>query len=352
MKIVVLGGGLSTERQVSLVTATNVCKALRKLGHQAVFVDTFFGLEDFPGKPEEVFDSENGLCREVSVATVAPDIEAVKESRKYKSSSKLGKGVLEVCALADCVFLGLHGEDGEDGKIQAALELLGIPYTGSDHLSSAMALDKTVTKIMMEAAGIPTPAWKQFVLSSEKQQQIAESCKVPCVVKVTNGGSSIGVYICNTKQELKDALTQAESFHMNILVEEKIDGRELTIPILGEKALNAIEIIPPEGKTTFDYVAKYQSGEEGAREICPADISAEQQALLGKLALRLHKALGLSVYSRTDFILDRDGKPWCLEVNTLPGMTPNSLIPRAAKLEGLTYEQLCEKIVELSLNKA
>ena len=175
MKIVVLGGGLSTERQVSLVTATNVCKALRKLGHQAVFVDTFFGLEDFPGKPEEdqteettekeVFDSENGLCREVSVATVAPDIEAVKKSRKYKSPSKLGKGVLEVCALADCVFLGLHGEDGEDGKIQAALELLGIPYTGSDHLSSAMALDKTVTKIMMEAAGIPTPAWKQFVLT-------------------------------------------------------------------------------------------------------------------------------------------------------------------------------------------
>ena len=352
MKIVVLGGGLSTERQVSLVTATNVCKALRKLGHQAVFVDTFFGLEDFPGKPEEVFDSENGLCREVSVETVAPDIEAVKESRKYKSSSKLGKGVLEVCALADCVFLGLHGEDGEDGKIQAALELLGIPYTGSDHLSSAMALDKTVTKIMMEAAGIPTPAWKQFALSSEKQQQITESCKVPCVVKVINGGSSIGVYICNTKQELKDALTQAESFHMNILVEEKIDGRELTIPILGEKALNAIEIIPPEGKSTFDYVAKYQSGEKGAREICPADISAEQQALLGELALRLHKALGLSVYSRTDFILDRDGKPWCLEVNTLPGMTPNSLIPRAAKLEGLTYEQLCEKIVELSLNKA
>ena len=234
----------------------------------------------------------------------------------------------------------------------AALELLGIPYTGSDHLSSAMALDKTVTKIMMEAAGIPTPAWKQFVLTSEKRQQITESCKVPCVVKVTNGGSSIGVYICNTKQELKDALTQAENFHMNILVEEKIEGRELTVPILGEKALNAIEIIPPEGKTTFDYVAKYQSGEEGAREICPADISAEQQALLGKLALRLHKALGLSVYSRTDFILDRDGKPWCLEVNTLPGMTPNSLIPRAAKLEGLTYEQLCEKIVELSLNKA
>ena len=215
-----------------------------------------------------------------------------------------------------------------------------------------MALDKTVTKIMMEAAGIPTPAWKQFVLTSEKRQQITESCKVPCVVKVTNGGSSIGVYICNTKQELKDALTQAESFHMNILVEEKIDGRELTIPILGEKALNAIEIIPPEGKSTFDYVAKYQSGEKGAREICPADISAEQQALLGELALRLHKALGLSVYSRTDFILDRDGKPWCLEVNTLPGMTPNSLIPRAAKLEGLTYEQLCEKIVELSLNKA
>ena len=351
MKIVVLGGGLSTERQVSLVTATNVCKALRSLGHQAVFIDTFFGLEDFPGKPEEIFDVEDGLCREVSVETEAPDIEAVKASRKLKSHSKLGIGVLEACALADCVFLGLHGADGEDGKIQAALDLLGIPYTGSDHLSSAMALDKTVTKIMMEAAGIPTPAWSQFALSSENRQQIAESCSVPCAVKVVNGGSSIGVYICNTKEELADALIQAESYHMNILVEEKIEGRELTIPILGDKALNAIEIIPPKGKTTFDYVAKYQSGEEGAREICPANITADQQALLGELAMRLHKALGLSVYSRTDFILDGEGKAWCLEVNTLPGMTPNSLIPRAAKLEGLSYAQLCEKIVELSLKK-
>ena len=351
MKIVVLGGGLSTERQVSLVTATNVCKALRSLGHQAVFVDTFFGLEDFSGKPEEVFDTEDGLCREVSVETEAPDIEAVIASRKLKSHSKLGKGVLEVCALADCVFLGLHGEDGEDGKIQAALDLLGIPYTGSDHLSSAMALDKTVTKIIMEHAGIPTPAWRQFALSSENRQLIAESCSVPCVVKVVNGGSSIGVYICDTKEELADALIQAEGYHMNILVEEKIDGRELTVPILDGKALNAIEIIPPEGKTTFDYVAKYQDGEEGAREICPADIRPDQQELLSELALRLHKALGLSVYSRTDFILDRDGKAWCLEVNTLPGMTPNSLIPRAAKLEGLTYAQLCEKIVELSMKK-
>jgi D-alanine-D-alanine ligase len=171
------------------------------------------------------------------------------------------------------------------------------------------------------------------------------------VVKVVNGGSSIGVYICNTKEELSEALIEAESFHMDILVEEKIEGRELTIPILDDKALNAIEIIPPEGKTTFDYVAKYQSGEEGAREICPADISADQQALLGELALRLHKALGLSIYSRTDFIVDREGKAWCLEVNTLPGLTPNSLLPRAAKLEGLTYAQLCEKIVELSLKK-
>ena len=351
MKIVVLGGGLSTERQVSLVTATNVCKALRSLGHQAVFVDTFFGLEDFAGKPEEVFDAEDGLCREVSVETEAPDIEAVKATRKLKSHSKLGERVLEVCSLADCVFLGLHGADGEDGKIQATLDLLGIPYTGSDHLSSAMALDKTVTKIMMEAAGIPTPAWRHFALSSENRQQISESCTVPCVVKVVNGGSSIGVYICDTEEELAEALIQAESFHMNILVEEKIEGRELTIPILDGKALKAIEIIPPEGKSTFDYVAKYQSGEEGAQEICPADITADQQKLLGELALRLHNALGLSVYSRTDFILDSEGKAWCLEVNTLPGLTPNSLLPRASKLEGLTYAQLCEKIVELSLKK-
>lgn len=351
MKIVVLGGGLSTERHVSLVTAMSVCHALRSLGHKAVFIDMFFGLENYEGRLEDLFEAPDGLCRDVSIEHTAPDLEAVKASRKWKNASKLGKGVLEACSMADCVFLGLHGEDGEDGRIQAALDLLGIPYTGSGYLGSAMALNKATAKKMMQVAGIPTPEWAEFRMTDETQREILERQELPCVVKAVNGGSSIGVYICDTRQQLEEALKQVGKFNSHILIERKVSGREFTIPILDGKALHAIEIIPPEGSVTFDYVSKYQSGREGAREICPANITEEQQTMLGELAERFHQALGLSVYSRTDFILDDQGNPWCLEVNTLPGMTPNSLIPRAAKLAGLDYADLCERIVDLSLKK-
>ena len=165
MKIVVLGGGLSTERQVSLVTATSVCKALRSLGHKAIFVDMFYGLENYEGKIEQVFDVDNGFCEEVVISQSMPDIDEVMASRKLKSKSKLGKDVLKVCQLADCVFLGLHGEDGEDGKIQAALDLLGVPYTGSGHLGSAMALNKAIAKRIMDSVGIQTAPWKEIVFS-------------------------------------------------------------------------------------------------------------------------------------------------------------------------------------------
>ena len=351
MKIVVLGGGLSTERHVSLVTATSVCKALRSLGHKAIFVDMFLGLEDYTGALEDVFDVPDGFCREVSIEHTAPDLKAVRESRKWKSPARLGKDVLAVCALADCVFLGLHGEDGEDGRIQATLDLLGIPYTGSGHLASAMALDKVTTKKMMQIAGIPNAPWSEYWVTPENREKIQAEQMLPCVVKAVNGGSSIGVYICDTEQQLADALRDVGQFNSHVLIEKKISGREFTVPILDGKALNAIEIIPPENAVTFDYVSKYQSGKEGAREICPADITPEQQELMGELAERLHRELGLSVYSRTDFILDEQNNAWCLEVNTLPGMTPNSLIPRAAKLAGLDYPHLCERIVELSLKR-
>ena len=351
MKIVVLGGGISTERHVALVTATSVCRALRSLGHKAIFVDMFLGLEDYDGKLEDVFDVPGGFCREVAIEHTAPDLESVRASRRWKSPSRLGKDVLAVCSLADCVFLGLHGEDGEDGRIQATLDLLGVPYTGSGHLASAMALDKVTAKKIMQVAGIPTAAWAEYRLTPENREMIQASQKLPCVVKAVNGGSSIGVYICDTEQQLAEALRDVVQFNNHILIEEKISGREFTVPVLDGKALNAIEIVPPEGAVTFDYVSKYQSGREAAQEICPADITPEQQALLGDLAERFHQALGLSVYSRTDFILDAQDKAWCLEVNTLPGMTPNSLIPRSAKLEGLDYPHLCEKIVELSLKR-
>lgn len=348
MKIVVLGGGISTERHVALVTSTSVCKALRSLGHQAIFVDMYLGLEDYDKPLIQAFDEPDGFCGDVAVEKVEPDLEAVKASRKMKGPSHLGKNVLEICALADCVFLGLHGEDGEDGKIQAALDLLGVPYTGSDSLSSAMAMDKAVAKRIMESAGVLTPKWQELVYSAEDVPSLAQSLPVPCVVKSVNGGSSIGVSLPDTREELEKALYELLKYGNRILVEEKIIGREMTQPILDDEYLSTIEIVPPNGGT-FDYVAKYQSGDEGAAEICPARITEEEHRLMGEAAMRFHKALGLSVYSRTDFIIDSEGRAWCLEVNTLPGMTPNSLIPKAAKVAGLDYPQLCEKIVMLSL---
>lgn len=350
MKIVVLGGGISTERHVALVSATSVCRALRSLGHKAIFVDMFMGLEDFEGPLEEAFDAPDGFCGNVAIEHTAPDLEAVKKSRKLKSLSRLGKNVLEICTLADCVFLGLHGADGEDGKIQAALDLLGVPYTGSGTLGSAMAMDKAVAKKIMRYSGIPTPDWQEYSPTPDNIASIAEEAFLPCAVKVVNGGSSIGVYICETREEVLSALENALGFYANVIIERKITGREFTVPVFDGKYLSPIEIVAPEGGT-FDYVAKYQSGEEAAREICPAEISPEIKEYLGTLALKFHNALGLRVYSRIDFLLDKNGQAWCLEANTLPGMTPASLIPKAAALEGLDYAHLCEKIVELSLEK-
>ena len=348
MKIVVLGGGLSTERHVSLVTATSVCKALRQRGHQAIFVDMYLGLEDFKASLESAFDAADGFCGDVAIEKTAPDLAAVRSARKFNSPSRLGKNVLELCALADCVFLGLHGADGEDGKIQAALDLLGVPYTGSGPLSSGMAMDKAVAKMVMNSCGVLTPQGQELTYTAEDIPALAETLPVPCAVKVVGGGSSIGVALPDTREQLKAALEDIIQYGNRVVVEEKIAGRELTVPVLDDRYLSPIEIVPPEGMT-FDYVAKYQSGAEAAQELCPAPITEEEKQLLGEAALRLHRALGLSVYSRTDFILDREGRAWCLEVNTLPGMTPNSLIPKAAAVAGISYGELCEKIVLLSL---
>ena len=350
MKIVVLGGGISTERHVALVTGTSVCKALRERGHKAIFVDMFLGLEDYHGKLEDAFDAPDGFCGKVAIETTAPDLDAVRAARKDKSPSRLGKDVLAICALADCVFLGLHGADGEDGKIQAALDLLGVPYTGSGPLASAMAMDKAVAKRLMEGAGVLTPKWQELRYTEADIPRLVSGLPVPCAVKVVNGGSSIGVALPDTRAELEQALRELLRFHSRVIVEEKIRGREITQPILDGRYMCAIEIVPPAG-SYFDYVAKYQSGAEGAQEICPARITEAEQKAVGEAALQVHRALGLSVYSRVDFILDSEGRPWCLEVNTLPGMTPNSLIPKAAAAEGMNFARLCEKIVLLSLEE-
>ena len=350
MKIVVLGGGVSTERNVAQVTATSVCQALRRRGHQAVYVDLFLGMENYDKPLEEAFSEPDGLCGEVEIRTEAPDLFAVWKSRKNKSVSRIGKNVIEICSLADCVFVGLHGKDGEDGKIQAILEMIGVPYTGSGPLASALAMNKAMAKRVLKPVGIRTPAWQELFYREADIPRLTETLPVPCAVKIIDGGSSIGVELPETREELRLALGKILEYGNHVIVEEKIYGREMTVPVLDGRALSPIEVVPPEG-TEFDYIAKYQSGALGAQEICPARITPEEDCALREAAEKVQKELGLSVYSRSDYILDQDGNVWFLEVNTLPGMTPNSLIPKAAKVEGMGYDELCEKIVKLSLEE-
>ena len=322
MKIVVLAGGISTERAVSLVTGTGVCRALRENGHRAILVDLFLGLEEVPADLETLFDAPDGLCPDAKIEVEAPDLETVKRGRKDQGPSHIGPHVLDICQKADLVFLGLHGMDGEDGRIQAALDLLGVPYTGAGHLASAVAMDKAVSKQILDACGIPTPKWRLLSYGLDEAEPLAQTLPMPCVIKTIGGGSSLGVY----------------------LPEERIYGRELTVAVLGDRWLPAVETVPA-GKE-FDYVAKYQAG--AAVETCPADVPPAVMQAAGELALRTHRALGLEVYSRTDMILDKDGNLWVLEANSLPGMTPNSFVPKEAAAVGMSYNQLCEEIVRLS----
>ena len=345
MKIIVLAGGLSTERNVALTSGTGICRALRRRGHRAVLVDMFLGLESYTGKIEDIFDAPDGLCADHSVSSDAPDLEAVRRSRRDQSPSMLGQGVLQVCAMADLVFLALHGSCGEDGRIQATLDLLGVPYTGSNYVSSGMAMDKAITKRFMDAEGIRTAPWHDVRYTEEDIPALVEKLETPCAVKIVNGGSSIGVALPDTKEQLEKALRDLLRYGDHVVVEQKIKGREIQIAVLGDGYLPAVEIIPKGAY--FDYESKYQAG--GAVELCPAPITDAAWKQVGEMALKLHKGLGLSVYSRSDFILDENGQAWCLEINTLPGMTPASLLPKEAAAVGIPYEELCEEIVRLSL---
>lgn len=347
MRIVVLAGGLSMERNVSLSSGTRICRALRARGHQAALVDLFLGLEDYDGAPESIFDAPDGLCGDFSVAREEPDLDAVRASRKDKSENIFGKDVLRVCAMADVVFIALHGVCGEDGRVQAAFDLLGIPYTGSGYLGSAIAMDKDLTKRVVAPLGVKTPAWMLVESDGMDIDAVCAQAKLPCVVKPDDSGSSIGVSIANDEAELRAALEAAAREGSRILIEQYIRGREVQIGILGDKALPSIEIIPAEG--FYDYRNKYQPG--AAKEITPAEIPAETEQRLADAALTVFHALNLSAYSRADFILDAEGELWFLEINTLPGMTPTSLVPQEAAAVGISYSELCEQIIAAALHK-
>ena len=346
IKIVVLAGGLSPERNVSLSSGAKVCQALRQRGHRVALVDMYFGTQGRGvQQPEQLFDAPipEHFC---SVSAQAPDLAQVRAERVDGSASQFGPGVLELCRMADCVFLALHGTCGEDGRVQAAFDLLGIPYTGAGYLGNAIALDKDLTKRLV--AGHPhvtTPAWETVDCTREDAEAIIARTKLPVVVKPLASGSSIGVYIARTEQELRQALEQSRELGGRTVLEQFIQGREFSMAVLEGKALPAIEIIPKQG--FYDYENKYQAG--AAEEVCPADIPQEWEQRMAQAAQAVFDTLGLSVYSRADFIITPDGTPYFLEINTLPGMTPTSLVPQEAAVVGIGYEELCERIILASL---
>lgn len=341
MNVVVLAGGTSTERDVSLISGSMIYRALRKSGHKAILLDVYLG---YAGNAEDVFERDVDWAKDIrAIAEQNPDLEAVKAMRADGGKSFFGPNVLELCQRADAVFMALHGANGEDGKIQACFELLGIPYTGTDFVSSAMAMDKGITKDIFAAYGIPTS--EGFRLKKGEQGNEMEKRPVfPCIVKACRGGSSVGVSIAMNEAEYDRALSEAFHYDDEVIVERYIAGREFSVGVMDGKALPVIEIAPKQG--FYDYKNKYQAG--STVETCPAQIDAETTERMQRIAERVFMALRMKSYARMDFMMDERGELYCLEANTLPGMTPTSLLPQEAAAVGMSFEELCEKILRNS----
>ena len=336
MKIVVLAGGYSPEREVSLTSGSLIANALMQNGHRVLLLDVYEGIRELPDDVDRLF--LEGGCYTHSVSEEVPDLEALR-ARCQNGDALIGANVLRLCAMADKVFLALHGSMGENGQLQATLDSHGISYTGSGYAGSMLAMDKDISKRLFRDAGVQTPDWVWFDLRSGSREMLLERIGLPCVVKPCDCGSSVGVSMVDTEEELALALNEAARWGDFAVVEQKIVGRELTVGILCGRTLPAVEIIPDEG--FYDYKNKYQGK---TREICPAEIDQDVASRAAELTKRGFAALRLSGYARFDYLLDDKGELWCLEANSLPGMTPTSLLPMAASAVGIDYRQLCEII--------
>ena len=346
MKIIVLAGGLSTERDVSLTSAAGICKTLVQRGHDAFLLDVFFGLPQPPQDLEEVFTLPgHGLEIARDIPDREPDLAKIKASRPDSPEGFFGPNVISLCQKADITFLGLHGGEGENGKLQAAFDLLGIRYTGPDSFGCSLAMDKSITKQIFQECHVETPKGVFLQRGDVRKSPEELGLSLPVVVKTCCGGSSIGVYIAHSLEEYYTSLEEAFSYEPEVVIEEYIRGREFSCGILGDQVLPPIEIIPKSG--FFDYANKYQAG--ATQEICPADLPPETSRRMQEITARAFQALKLNVYSRADFMLDGKGRLYCLEMNTLPGMTPASLLPKEAEAAGISYGELCERIIQLSL---
>ena len=355
MNIVVLAGGLSPEREVSLSSGRLVSAALRRRGHRVLMLDVWRGLSDrevgedptvlFRGAEDAEEDGGRTEIGYAEISAVIPDVAALR--RLGGRDALVGDNVLRLCGLADAVFLALHGAAGENGQVQAMLDNFNIRYTGSSFAGSFLAMDKPLSKLILRQGGVLTPDWHvpdAALTAGEACDESAHKVGFPCVIKPCDGGSSIGVTMADAREELAEAITEARRVGGSVMAERRIVGRELTVAILGGEVLPAVEIRPKSG--FYDYRNKYRAG--CTEEICPAPLTEEQSAMLAASARRAFGLLRLDAYARGDYIMDAEGRFWCLEFNTLPGMTPTSLLPQEAMAAGMPYEDLCDKIVRLA----
>lgn len=339
MNIVVIAGGISTEREVSINTGYMVCKALKNKGHNVSLIDVYFG--EKIDKPYTYFNKSHNLDEQVEyIKGMTKIMEETKKARK----TFFGENLIDICLEADIVFMALHGESGENGKVQAAFDLFGIRYTGSEYLGSALAMDKGLAKNLFYLNDIPAP---RGISINKMNNDDTVEIPFPCVVKPCCGGSSVGVSIVKTMDEYNKALEAAFKYENEILVESYIMGREFSVGVIGDTVLPIIEIAPKSG--FYDYEHKYIAGM--TEEICPADLEESIGSRMQEIAKRVGEVLRLKVYYRADFLLDENNNIYCLEANTLPGMTATSLLPQEALAIGMTFEDLCEKIIELSIKR-
>ena len=334
-------GGTSAERDVSLASGVRVAEALRSRGHEVLSVDTAHGILSAP--------DEQALLGGKIVKTIPPDVQALVRLNAQLPST------LRSLPSTEVVFLALHGGQGEDGTLQALLDLTGVPYTGSGHLASALAMDKDLSKHLFRAAGVPTGNWLMAPVAGEGKRErgddefaadVERELGLPVIVKPSKQGSTVGLSIVRQMGELWDAIDEAAKYDDEVMVEQFIPGRELTVGILGDEALPVGEIIPVH--EIYDYECKYTAGM--AQEIFPADLTAEETRTVQELARRAFRALKLRGYARIDFRMSPEGVFYCLEANTLPGMTALSLIPQAAAAAGISFPELCERIVQLAVD--
>lgn len=342
MNIVVLAGGISTERDVSLISGKKIYDAIKTKEKNTILLDVYLGYE---GDVSGIFESDIDWGANIAnIKSENPDIKAVKAMRKDGGKAYFGPNVIEICSKADIVFMALHGEDGENGKVQATFDLLGIKYTGTDYVSAAVSMDKSIAKDLFVANNVSTPAG--CVL--ENELDMALNVPYPKVVKAANGGSSVGVYIVNNDDEYKKAVKEAFTYDSVVIVEEYVKGREFSIGVIEGRALPIIEIVPKEG--FYDYKNKYQPG--STIDICPAELPTEKTDEMQRVAEEVFRTLRLKTYARIDFLMkESDNSIYCLEANTLPGMTPTSLLPQEAAAEGVDFVDLCMNIINISLKK-